>query len=67
MTDTKTQSRSLRDVTSDFRFAHLVTSDNGALTARPLTLQETEGEVLRFLVDVEADWSSQAQGGSQGR
>ena len=62
MTDTTTQTRSLADVLDGFRFAHLVTSDGGALTSRPLTVQEVDDDVLRFLVDVEADWSSEADG-----
>lgn len=57
MTDTLT--RPLSDVLSDFRFAMLVTADG---TARPLTVQEVDGDTVRFLVDVEAPWTSAASG-----
>ena len=57
MTDTLT--RSLSDVLSDFRVAMLTTQD---LTARPLTIQETDGDVVRFLCDAEAGWTDQVEG-----
>lgn len=57
---TETLTRSLSDVLDDFRFAMLTTED---LTARPLTVQETEGDVVRFLVDAEASWTSTVKGG----
>jgi general stress protein 26 len=57
MTDTKT--RTLSDVVSDFRFAMLTTGD---LTARPLTVQELDGETVRFLVDSEAAWIGDVEG-----
>lgn len=56
---TETLTRSLSDVLSDFRFAMLTTED---LTARPLTIQETEGATVRFLVDAEAGWTGQVDG-----
>lgn len=56
---TETLTRSLSDVLSDFRFAMLVTAD---MTARPLTIQETEGHLVRFLCDSEASWTADADG-----
>jgi general stress protein 26 len=57
-----TKSRSLSDVTSDFRFAMLVTATSGAVSSRPLTVLETEGQTLRFLIDAEARWATAADG-----
>jgi general stress protein 26 len=59
---TTTQTKTLSDTVTDFRFAMLVTYDGAALTSRPLTLQETEGDVLRFLVDDEAEWTRAVDG-----
>ena len=62
----KTLTRSLPDVTADFRFAMLVVASGEppttTLTSRPLTLLETEGDVLRFLVDATAAWTAAADG-----
>lgn len=58
---TDTETRSLHEVLKDFRFANLVTTSASAgLTARPLTVAEHQGGVVRFLVDSEADWITDA-------
>ena len=56
---TQTTTRTLSDVLHDFRFAMLTTQD---LTARPLTVQEVDGDTVRFLIDATPDWVAQAEG-----
>lgn len=51
-----TDSRSLSEALDPFRFAMFVTHDGRGLGARPLTVQEVEGDVVRFLVSAQADW-----------
>ena len=53
------RARSLDEVIDGHRFAMVTTSTPQGLTARPLTLLEQEGSVLRFLVSTDAEWVQQ--------
>lgn len=60
MTDTTTDdTRTLEDVLDGQRFAMVTTSTPQGLTARPLTLLEQDGPVLRFFVSAQAEWVQQ--------
>jgi general stress protein 26 len=54
-----TTDRSLDEVLDGHRFAMVTTSSPKGLTARPLTLLEHDGAVLRFLVSTDAEWVQQ--------
>ncbi len=48
--------RSLHQVLDGLRIAMVTTVSGDQLRARPLTVQEVDGETLRFLVSGDADW-----------
>ena len=56
-TDSTDTDRTLSDVLGGLRFAMVATADGtGTWRARPLALAHLDGDVLSFLVSVEADW-----------
>lgn len=62
MADTTTEpTRTLDDVLAGQRFAMVTTSSPRGLTARPLTVLEQDGPVLRFFVSSEAEWVQELQ------
>jgi len=60
MTDTP---RTLQDVLDGLRFAMVASADDaGTWTSRPLALAGQDGDVLSFLVSVDADWVAAMDG-----
>lgn len=56
-TDSTDTDRTLSDLLDGLRFAMVGTADGtGTWKARPLALAHHDGDVLSFLVSVEADW-----------
>jgi general stress protein 26 len=55
-TQTTTDTRSLDEALEGLRFAMVGTHDGREWRSRPLSLAEQEGDLLRFLVPVTADW-----------
>ncbi len=54
--DAPAKARDLSDVLGDLRFAMVGTADHGTWKSRPLTLNELDGNAMRFLVSSTADW-----------
>lgn len=62
MTDTTTSTRSLADLTDGIRVAMLTLQGPGGLEARPLTVQQVEGDAVWFLIGDGADWLDAVDG-----
>ncbi|MEO7370451.1 MAG: pyridoxamine 5'-phosphate oxidase family protein [Ilumatobacteraceae bacterium] len=56
MTDEKTESKALKDIIKPGDVAMVVTSSNGKLSSRPLTVASVQTDDLLFLIDRRADW-----------
>ncbi len=57
------EARTLDDVLDGLRFAMVTTMSSEGMTARPLTVAESEGGVIRFLVSAATEWVKDLHGG----